>query len=90
MREFALYYKRIQDHENMIKHFNMAIEKNDVLAMNYFGDKDIENFEEMIKYFIMAAKYNDEDSILKLAYYYLDNNENENAKKYLEMSIKNG
>ena len=70
----------------------MAIEKNDVLAMNYFGDyyKDIENFEEMIKYFIMAAKYNDEDSILKLAYYYLDNNENENAKKYLEMSIKNG
>ena len=76
----------------MKKYFNMSIEQNDYLAMNYLGEyyKDIENFEEMKKYYLMAIKFNDEDAILKMAYYYIDNNDNENEKIYLKMSVKNG
>ena len=58
MNNLGLYYKSIQDYDQMKKYYLMAIEKNNEKAMYNLAIyyKSIKDYDQMNKYYLMAIE----------------------------------
>ena len=89
----GIYYKRAKDFDLMKKYYLMAIDYNNVDAMNnlaiYYYDFE-NNWDLMKKYYLMAIDLNNTDAMNTMGNYYQYVEINYDLmKKYYLMSIKN-
>jgi TPR repeat protein len=88
----GLYYQKINDFPNMIKNYEMAINKcNCVKSMLLLGchyDK-INDIPNMLKYFNMAVENKNSNAMYNLALYYDKINDIPNMLKYFNMAVEN-
>jgi tetratricopeptide (TPR) repeat protein len=85
----ALYFKEQKDHDNMMKYYQMAIEKGIVYTMNNLGHyyKEQEDYDNMKKYYLMAIGQNNSNAMSYLGYYYQEKKDYVNMMKYLLMAF---
>jgi len=75
MHGLAMYYKRYDRPNKMLKYLKMAIKKNDNVAMIDYGNHHLfenNNINKAIKYYNMAKKNNHYRGYYELAYYFYE------------------
>jgi TPR repeat protein len=89
----AKYYYDIEDFEEMVKYYLMAISVgNNVTAMYNLGTYyyNINDFENMMKYYHMAIQNNDVHSMINMGAYYHSRKDFEIMKLYYLRAIELG
>ena len=83
----GIYYKLKGDFKNMVKYYEMAIERNDTDAMNSLADyyKECGKITNMKKYYDMAISKGDLDAMFNLAEYYKEIGAIVDMQKYQKM-----
>lgn len=93
MYNLGYYYKQMEDYNNMLKYFLMAVDKNHVEAMfqlgnyyYYYGKND----SLMIKYYSMAGNKGHHIALFRLGEHYDSNLSKFNANTYYSMAVACG
>lgn len=69
----SLYYNVNENYDNVEKFYSMAVDHNDVVAMNnlaVFYENIKESYEQPEKYYLMAVKKNNIISMYNVAMFY--------------------
>lgn len=88
----GLYFKHVQELENAIKYYQMAINKGNIYAMGNIGRiyEKQEDYDNMFKFYQMAIDGGNIYAMSYLAEHYCNQRDHENAMKYYQMAIDNG
>lgn len=91
LRYTAMYYSKFtdpKDHQNMIHYYSLAVNNDDVIAMNDLGCyySEIEDIENMMKCYTMAIQRGYPCSMNNLGHYYEKIDDIETAYKYYSMA----
>ena len=89
---YGNYYRyKIKDYDSMKKYFLMAIELNNVFAMQNLADfyQDEKDYDSMKKYYLMAIELKYLIAMVNLAYFYqYIEKDYDSMKKYYLMAIE--
>lgn len=82
------YYKEQKDYENMKIYYDLAIEKNDNVAMYKLGlyYEEQKDFNNMRKYYLMAIENNNYDAAYHMGIFYKEKHDFASMKKFLLMA----
>jgi hypothetical protein len=85
IKKLAEHYKSINNIDEMVKYYLMAIDRGDTESMRGFAEyyKNINNIDEMVKYYLMAMDRGDIESKEQLFDYYKDTNQPNEMVKYM-------